>query len=139
MQILAYFQAYGANQGHDANMVKSGYQRIHKNKQKNAIPMGEKGWTKHVKGRRYFVTYGAMRGGARMTAKGEPDSRTQHLAPGIWAASGTGGVNVQPVLMFVRQGTYTPRLDMDKVAKRADVDNYLPRRLRYRIKQVAGV
>lgn len=65
--------------------------------------------------------------------------RKSHLAPGIWAAYGPGGKQVAPVLMFVRQGTYTPRLDMDKVAKRADAENYLAKRVRFRIREVAGV
>lgn len=125
VQLISYFQAFG-EQGYRANMTAKRKASLHRGSAK-------------VAGRRYFVTYGAMRGGARMTAKGEPDSRAQHLAPGIWAASGTGGVNVQPVLMFVRQGAYTPRLDMDKVAKRADAENYLAKRVRFRIRDAAGV
>lgn len=125
VQLISYFQAFG-EQGYRANMTDKRKRSIHKG-------------GKRATGRRYFVSYGAMRGGARMTAKGEPDVRAQHLAPGIWAASGTGGADVRPVLMFVKQGNYTPRLDMDKVAKRADAENYLGKRIRYRIREAAGV
>lgn len=125
VQLISYFQAFG-EQGYRANMSDKRKSSLHKGSKRSV-------------GRRYFVSYGAMRGGARMTAKGEPDARAQHLAPGIWAASGTGGVDVRPVLMFVRQGTYQPRLDMDKVAKRVDAENYLAKRIRYRIREAAGV
>lgn len=125
VQLISYFQAFG-EQGYRANMNEKGYKRVHQGNKRQA-------------GRRYFVSYGAMRGGSRMTAKNEPDSRAQHLAPGIWAASGTGGADVRPVLMFVKAGRYKPRFDMDKVAKRADAEAYLERRIRYRIREAAGV
>lgn len=126
VQLISYFQAFG-EQGYKANMSAKGYQRVHRG-------------TKKQGGRRYFVTYGKTRGGPRITQKGEQDERTAHLAPGIWAASGTGGADVRPVLMFVRPGRgYLPRFDMDKVAKRADATAYLERRIRYRLREVAGV
>lgn len=125
VQLISYFQAFG-EQGYRANMTDKRKRSIHKG-------------GKRAFGRRYFVSYGGMRGGARMTAKGDPDGRMQHFAPGIWAASGEGGVDVRPVIMFVRQGNYTPRLDMDKVAQRADAENYLAKRLRFRLREVAGV
>ena len=126
VQLISYFQAFG-EQGYKANMSEKGYQRVHRGTKKQA-------------GRRYFVTYGKTRGGPRITEKGEQDERTAHLAPGIWAASGTGGADVRPVLMFVRPGRgYQPRFDMDKVAKRADAEAYLERRIRYRLREAAGV
>lgn len=115
VQLISYLQAFG-EQGYKANMSDKGYKRVHKG-------------TKKVSGRRYFVSYGRLRA----------DGNTAHLAAGIWAASGTGGVDVRPVLMFVAQGNYTVRLDMDAVAKRADAQNYLERRLRFRIREAAGV
>lgn len=125
VQLLSYLQAFG-EQGYRANMTDKGRKRVGKGTKKQA-------------GRRYFVSYGRMRGGARMTAKNEPDSRAQHFAPGIWAASGTGGADVRPVLLFVKPGQYQARLDMDKVAQRADTEAYLGRRIRYRLREVAGV
>ena len=50
-----------------------------------------------------------------------------------------GNADVRPVLMFVKQGTYQPRLDMDKVAQRADAEAYLARRIRFRLREAAGV
>ncbi|MDN5507626.1 MAG: hypothetical protein L0H10_28010 [Comamonas sp.] len=126
VQLISYFQAFG-EQGYKANMSAKGYLRVHCGTKKQA-------------GRRYFVAYGKTRGGPRITQKGEQDERTAHLAPGIWAASGTGGADVRPVLMFVRPGRgYLPRFDMDKVAKRADATAYLERRIRYRLREAAGV
>ena len=126
VQLISYFQAFG-EQGYKANMSDKGYLRVHRGTKKQA-------------GRRYFVTYGKTRGGPRITQKGEQDERTAHLAPGIWAASGTGGADVRPVLMFVRPGRgYLPRFDMDKVAKRAGATAYLERRIRYRLREAAGV
>ena len=115
VQLISYLQAFG-EQGYKANMSEKSYKRVHKG-------------TKKAVGRRYFVAYGRLR----------PDTSTGHLAPGIWAASGTGGVDVRPVLMFVKTGSYSVRLDMDRVAKRADAQNYLERRIRFRIREAAGV
>lgn len=129
VQLISYFQAFG-EQGYRANMTA---------KRKGSIHRG----TAKVAGRRYFL--GGDHGQKVWTVEnGEPvlkavRVRKSHLAPGIWAAYGPGGKQVAPVLMFVRQGTYTPRLDMDKVAKRADAENYLAKRVRFRIREVAGV
>ena len=125
VQLVSYLQA-SSEQGYRANMT---------DKRKAAVQKG----SKRAAGRRYFVAYGRLRSGARTTAKGDFDGRTSHLAPGIWAASGTGGVDVRPVVMFVKAGRYQPRFDMDKVAKRADVENYLARRIRYRLREASGV
>ena len=48
------------------------------------------------------------------------------------------GVTLKPVLMFVRRGTYEPRIDLDRVVEKADLQSYLDRRIRYRIRKVAG-
>ena len=125
VQLLSYFKAFG-EQGYKANMSAKGYQRVHRGTKKQA-------------GRRYFVAYGPLRGGNRLTSKDEADERTAHLQPGIWAVTGTGGADLRPVLLFVKQGTYQPRLDMDKVAQRADAEAYLARRIRYRLREAAGV
>lgn len=125
VQLISYLQAFG-EQGYKANMSAKGYQRVHRG-------------TKKQTGRRYFVAYGHMRGGNRLTKKDEADERTAHLQPGIWAVTGTGGSDLRPVLLFVKQGTYQPRLDMDKVAQRADAEAYLARRIRFRLREAAGV
>ena len=72
VQLLSYFQAFG-EQGYKANMT---------GKRQRALQKG----TKKQVGRRYFVSYGPLR-----------DGRGVHLQPGIWAASGTHGVDLRPV------------------------------------------
>lgn len=123
VQLISYFQAFG-EQGYRANMSAKGYQRVHRGTKKQA-------------GRRYFVSYGAMRGGARMTSRNEPDARSQHFAAGIWAVTGTGGVDVRPVLMFVKTGNYTPRISLDDVRKRSGVEELVPKWIRGRIYEAA--
>lgn len=59
----------------------------------------------------------------------------QHLKPGVWAAKGR---DVQPVLLFVRSATYTPRLDLGEVARAVDLQGHFEKRLRYRIRQALG-
>jgi hypothetical protein len=113
VQLISYFQAFG-EQGYRANMTKRRRDALHRGNAKQA-------------GRRYLVSYGRLRSGP-----------TKHLAPGIWAASGTHGAVLRPVLMFVRAGVYLPRLSMEAVSSKAGIDEYLQRRLRYRIRQVAG-
>ena len=83
----------------------------------------QKGTAKQA-GRRYFVAYGKLRGG-----------KAAHLAPGIWAASGTHGVDVRPVLLFVKAPTYQPRISMDQIIRDANLQDYYDKRVRYRIRQ----
>lgn len=111
VQLISYFQA-SPEQGYSANMTAKRKRSIHRGTAKTA-------------GRRYFVSYGRLRG--------------QHLAPGIWAAMGTHGVDVRPVVMFVRAGSYTPRLSMERIASQVDVQAYMDRRLRFRIREAAGI
>jgi hypothetical protein len=113
VRLLAYFQALG-EQGYKANMTDKRKARLHKG-------------TKDREGVRFFVAYGRLRSGP-----------TQHLAPGIWAATGTQGGVVRPVLMFVRNGSYESRINRQRVAERADLQPYIERRIRYRIRKLAG-
>ena len=132
VQLLSYFRAFG-EQGYRANMTDA---------RRKALQLRGGAGVRKVGpniGRRYILAYGKLRGGARWTAKGENDRRASNLAPGIWAVVGSSGADIRPVLMFVRAGNYQERLDMEKVGQRADVENYLGRRLRYRIRQAAGV
>ena len=123
VQLLSYLQAFG-EQGYKANMT---------GKRKKGIDKGTaKAW-----GRRYFVAYGRLRGGNRMTRKGDFDQRVTNLAPGIWATDGK--YEVAPVLMFVRAPTYRPRISMDAIAAKVDVQAYLDKRVRFRIREAAGV
>lgn len=71
--------------------------------------------------------YGAMRGG-----------RGTHLAPGIWAKTGTHGAVLRPVLMFVKAPSYNQRLSMERIAQASGAQVYLDERVRYRVRQAAG-
>ena len=125
VQIISYFQAFG-EQGYRANMTDKRKRNLRK--QQGIGYIATKKVYKTTLGVRYFVSYGRMR-----------DTGTRHLPAGIWAASGVHDVTLKPVLMFVRAGSYQPRLSMDDVNKAADTQNYLDRRVRFRIREAAGV
>jgi hypothetical protein len=104
VQLLSYFQAFG-EQGYKANMTA-----------RRKASLAKRGLNANgfrmIGGVEYFVSYGKLRGG-----------RGAHLHPGIWARSGTHGAVVKPILMFVRQASYKPRLDFfrlsDKIVNKA--------------------
>lgn len=125
-QLIAYFQAFG-EQGYRANMSQGRKNALHQRGGKGVRFMGP------VKGIRFIVAYGPLRGGARTTARGEYDQRVSNLGPGIWAISGTGGADVRAVLMFVRSGNYKPRISLEAVRKRSGVDELVPRWVRGRV------
>lgn len=131
VQLISYFQAFG-EQGYRANMGDRRKKQLLTRGGAKARAVGPQ------IGRRYIVSYGKLRGGARWTAKGENDRRASNLAPGIWAVVGRTGADIRPVLMFVRNGSYTPRLDMDRVAQAANIDETLQKRMRFRIREAAG-
>lgn len=125
VQLVSYFQAFG-EQGYRANMTDKRKRNLRK--QQGIGNIAAKKVYKTTLGVRFFVSYGRMR-----------DNKTSHLPPGIWAARGTHDVDVRPVLMFVRAGTYKPRLSMESVQEAADLQNYLDRRVRFRIREAAGI
>ncbi len=119
-QLLSYLQAFG-EQGYKSNM---GDKR--KRNMRNQQGIGNISTRKVYKttlGVRYFVSYGRSRG--------------HHLAPGIWAASGTHDAQLRPVLMFVRPGTYRPLISMERIAQAADLQGYLDRSVRARVRNLA--
>lgn len=107
VQLLSYFQAFG-EQGYKANMTA-----------KRKASLAKRGTNvrgfRTINGVEYFVAYGKLRGGL-----------TAHLHPGIWSRSGTHGSNVKPVLMFVRQPNYKPRLNIERAAERAVESTFGP-------------
>lgn len=125
-QLISYLQA-SPEQGYRANM---GARKIAAMRNQQAIgSLAARRDVKTTLGVRYFVAYGRLRGG-----------RTSHLQPGVWAARGTHDADVRPVLLFVKSANYrTPRLDMARLARQAGLADYLARRMRYRIRQAAGV
>lgn len=93
VQLLAYLNAFG-EQGYKANMTD-------KRRAKLAGRQGAK-----ITGVEYFVSRG----------RGLWFGRPQHLAPGIWLRTGTHGVVVRPVLLFVRRGVWRQRIDIRAIA-----------------------
>ena len=126
-QVLSYLQAFG-DAGSRGNMGKVAMQRIHTRGGKSDKFIGP------VRGWRYIVSYGNLRGGVRQTKNGEFDQRMSNLPAGIWAVQGVGGVDVRPVLMFVRQGTYKPRLRLEQLREDPARVEYLGRRFRYHVR-----
>jgi hypothetical protein len=127
-QLLSYLQAFG-EQGYRANMTQ-------KRKDKLANVGRSANGYKTINGVQYFVSLGELPGG-----KGVHDhkNRSIHLAPGVWARSGMHGYILRPVLMFVRAPTYAVRLSMEKLARNTDVQAQFEKRIRFRIRQAAGV
>lgn len=120
-QLISYLQASG-EQGFRQNMKARAKAKIEDRTRVSLLSNRKE--VSVVRGRVYFVSLGKTRGSS--------------LAPGIWAKSGTHGAVVKPVLMFVRRPSYAQRLDLDRVVERADLQNYLDRRVRFRIRQAAG-
>ena len=119
-KMLSYLQACG-EQGSKSNM--SDKRKRNLRNQQGIGNIAAKKIYKTTLGVRYFVSYGRSRG--------------HHLAPGIWAASGTHDVQIKPVLMFVRPGNYRPLISMDRIAQAADLQDYLDRRVRARVRNLA--
>lgn len=126
-QLISYLGAFG-EQGYRANMKSAGRRRLHERGGKANKFIGP------VKGWRYVVSYGGMRDSNRMTKKGVPDSRIDHLPAGIWAIQGTGGVDVRAVLIFTKIGSYKPRLNLDRLRNDAARAEYLGRRFRFHVR-----
>lgn len=124
--LLSYLQTYN-EAGYKANMGA---------KKKAALEgrttysqLSNKREVKSIGGVVFFVHHGAMRGGRGGT----------HLAPGIWAKSGTHGVVLRPVLMFIKAPSYSQRLSMERIAQSSGAQDHLDKRVRFRVRQAAGM
>jgi hypothetical protein len=124
-QLISYLQA-SSEQGYRANMTDRRRKALRN--QQDIGYISSRKMMKTTLGVRYFVAWGPLRGGG-----------TSHLAPGVWASRGLHDTEVLPVLMFVRLPSYGPRISMQRIAEQAEPQAYLERRLRFRLKEVAGV
>lgn len=124
-QLISYLQA-SSEQGYSANMSARRKKGIRN--QQGIGSIANRRVYKTTLGVRYFVAHGRLRG-----------ARTAHLQPGVWAAKGTHDVDIAPVLLFVRAPTYRPRISMERIASQTQAADLLARRMRYRIRQAAGV
>lgn len=100
VRLISYLQAFG-EQGYRGNMKAKRIANLAK------IGKTERG-NKTIGGVQYFATHGRLRG----------EHRGAHLAPGIWARSGTHGAVLEPIIMFVRRPRYAQRLDVQGLAQR---------------------
>lgn len=91
VQLLSYFQAFG-EQGYRANMTD-------KRKAQLAKVGRTEGGFKTINGVQYFVV------SKTKTVRG----RQQDLPEGIWSRSGLHGMNVAPVVIFIRRSHYARR------------------------------
>lgn len=119
--LLSYFKALG-EQGYRANMTDKTKDKKAKRGLTAANAQGNR--YKTINGVVFFVSYGKLR------------SKSPWLAPGIWAKRGIHGVQVSPVLLFVKRANYTPRLKPEVIAKKANVQAEFEKRLRYRIRSM---
>lgn len=124
VQLLSYFQAF-SEQGYRSNMTQ-------RRKDKLADAGRTASGYKTINGVQFFASLPGQRGVSDLK------NRARHLAPGIWARSGTHGSNLRPVLMFVRLPSYAVRLSMEKIVATGQAQAYFERRLRYRIRVAAG-
>lgn len=93
VQILSWFKTFGRYEGDAGNLSERGRRRIQRGVRK-------RGQTAPVRGKTYF----AVRPG---------DSKTRHLAPGIWAKESFGfgrdlavGRDIRPIMLFVPTTRY---------------------------------
>jgi len=118
VKILSYFEAF-SEAGSAGNTTAAGRAKIAKTRQRKGhdytriSAAGKKIKRSYIEigGVVYFISRG----------KGSPsaDGRlTQPLARGIWAKRGIHGVEVAPVLLFVREPYYTARIDLPGIASR---------------------
>ncbi len=116
VQILSYFQAFSEG-GYRANSTEDSRKRTAK---------GRKG----TLGFEYFAAQPGFRMGRRSWMHG----KSQHLQPGIYKRTFTGGLGprggreseITPVLIFIRNPAYARRLDFFGVAKKAVDANFAP-------------
>lgn len=125
--VLSYLQAFVAGMGYEANMKAK--RRAKLEDRTLVTSLATRRTYRTIRGVAYFVSFGPLRTDKR--------GRTSPLPPGIWAKTGIHGVDVKPVLLFVKAGRYTPRLDFDQLAIDAGVEERLGRAVRYRIRQAA--
>ena len=108
-KLLSYFQAFGAGlQGQHGGQANAWY------------PQGQ------------GIDEGIQDLYGRGLLHFEGQGKNRHLRPGIYAKTGTHGADVTPIIMFVPQATYQPRLDFEGVVRKSVEQNF-PARMRARL------
>lgn len=98
VRLLSYFQAFG-EQGYRANSTTKTRARLAK----------VSGPTKRGKAKSPYVR---INGVIYFYARGE-----DHLHRGIWAKSGTHGIKLRPIMLFVRRPIYRRMVDINRYAQ----------------------
>lgn len=111
VQLLSYLSAF-SEQGYSANMTDKRKAKLADRK------LSARGFVQ-IGGVMYFVSHGP----------GERNGRRQHLPRGIWAKSGTHGVDVWPVFLFVPAARYRGRFTFYETAQ-ATIDRRFPQHWR---------
>ena len=114
-QIMSYFGTFG-EQGYRANMTDKRKRSLAK------YGKTESGY-KTINGAVYFLSKGP---GNWYGARSWQQGRSQHLAYGIWKKSGIHGVKVQPVFLFVKQGTYGKVIDLAQIVNNYQTTKFMP-------------
>lgn len=117
VKLLSYLQSFG-EQGFNANITDRSARRRKDITQFSNVRSRRS--IRLMNGAEFFVIKGGARG----------------LAAGIWARENG---QVRPVVMFTRMGEYKPRLSMERIAQQSGAEAYLERRLRFRIREAAGL
>jgi len=97
IQLISYFNAFG-EQGYQANMS---------DKRRSKLANYSKSGYRKINGVVYFISRGP----------GTWFGREQHLPAGIWAKHGTHGVLVAPIFMFVKDGNWDQKIDLERLAR----------------------
>lgn len=119
VQLISYFKAFG-EQGYKSNMTDKRRGTLAK------AGRSESGY-KTINGVVYFISRGP----------GTWYGRPQHLPAGIWAKSGTHGVKVAPVFLFVKAGHWGKAIDLDSLA-RATVAREFPKRFSVALREATS-
>ena len=130
--VLSYLQTF-QELGYHQNMKKGARERLERGGTKRQL--AEHG---PRMGRKYFIAGGraAVTWDNKKYRAGA--GSTKHLQPGIWASLGSGSSRqLRPVLIFVRTPSYQPRISMDRIARDSGAQDYLDKRIRFRIRNLA--
>lgn len=125
VKLLSYLQSFG-EQGFSANITDRSARRRKDITEYSNVRTRRK--VRLMNGAEFIVS----KGKGTTSAAG----RRQGLAAGIWARTGK---EIKPVVMFTKPGNYTPRLSMERIAQQSGAEDYLAKRLRFRIREAAGV
>lgn len=139
VRLLSYLQAFG-EQGFRSNITDKSALRRKDITDYSSMATGRQvrlmdGWEFFVSNGTKSTKFGreSRRGGRTQIFERD---RRQNLRAGVWARQGK---TIKAVLIFAPAGKYTPRISMERIAQAADVQNYLDRRVRFRIREAAGV